>query len=257
MSKGFVGSCGYTASVGSRPNLANYHRWIFDPRQKIRPWGTSLWPPGDPSEVRSRQSESRLVYNDSRTGFYVDEQHDLRHQGRQRGHFLCSLRCEQRAKAISNQKHHGSFKHYKVSFELQQRIFMHEWYLNFTFKKITVWGLHFLWARCGPRFLYMKDLAHLTFSATRRGRSDACPDFRGAETKVPQPAKVPGGSGAQVCWSHSLCSWRLRRRQGQQWRNRDLDAHVFICSSVLPGWAAGGGRWMEHLMKSSKGFWPV
>lgn len=70
---------------------ANYHRWVFDPRKKRRPGGTSLWPPGDPSEVRSRQSESCLVYNDSPTGFYVDEQHDLQHQGHQRGHFLMQL----------------------------------------------------------------------------------------------------------------------------------------------------------------------
>lgn len=44
----------------------------------------------------------------------------------------------------------------------------------------------------------MKDLTHLTFSVTKRGRSDSCPDFRGEETKVTQLAKVSVGTEAQA-----------------------------------------------------------
>lgn len=99
---------------------------------------------------------------------------------------------------------------------------------------MAIWVLHFLWARCGPGFLYMKDLTHFTFSVTRRGRSDCCSDFRGEGTTVTQLAKVPVRTGTQVCWLHSLCSWRLRRRQGQQWRTSDWGCtcvRLLFCSS--------------------------
>lgn len=101
MLKGFVWFCGDTNTVGSGANLANYRRWIFDPRRTTRPWGTSLWPPRDPSERICCWSESCLGYNDSRMGFYVDKQCDLKHWGHEKGHFLCSWRCELRAKEIS------------------------------------------------------------------------------------------------------------------------------------------------------------
>lgn len=226
-------SCGYTDAVGSRPNLANYDRWIFDSRKKIRLWDTSLWPPGNPSEVTSRQTESCLGYNDSQMGFYVDEQHDLRHQGLQRGHFSCSLRCEQITKEISKHKHHCSFKHYKVSFELQQCILVHELYLNtLRFWKITVWVLNFLWTRYGPRcFIYTRPHSFNFLSDLKSKEWFLSPFQRGGvwgHQSVTQLWLKP------VFWFRSLCSVKLKKPQGQHWRKSGLDVHKlipFTCSS--------------------------
>lgn len=65
-------------------------------------FGAFLWqPPQDPSKGICRWFESCLGYNDSRMGFYMDKQCDPRHWGHEKEHFLCSWRCELRAKEIS------------------------------------------------------------------------------------------------------------------------------------------------------------
>lgn len=137
-----------------------------------------------PFRSKSHQSESCLLYNDSQMSFYVDEQHDLKHYRHPRGQFLCSLRCEQRAKEISNHKKHCSFKHYKVSFELQQCILLHK-YFNFAFLENNNVGFAISMDQgMDLDVLYMQDLTHLTCSVTRRGRSGSSPHFKGEETEV-------------------------------------------------------------------------